>query len=468
MLIILMLIIFVLGYALIALEHRFQINKSATALFLAIVLWIIYMVGAEQFVPQNNGVAFQQYLSEHHELQSSPLIDQVRGYVVDVSVIEHLGDISEILFFLMGAMAIVELVDKNGGFNFVNRSIRTRKTIKLLWIMSFMTFFLSAVLDNMTTAIVMVMVLRKLVASKKERWIFSGMIILAANAGGAFSPIGDVTTIMLWIGGNISSMHTIGNLFLPSLVSMVVPLIFLSFSLKGGSVEPTDEGHEEDALTLAATKKERLVIFVLGVGGLMFVPAFRSITGLPPFMGILGVLSLLWLYTEIIYSRIRCIEDDERYRVSKILKNVDMSTILFFLGILMAVAALQEVGILSAFAHYLDVTLKNVYLIDGLIGMLSSIVDNVPLVAAAMGMYPVAVSPETAFMGNFVMDGHFWQLLAYCAGTGGSLLIIGSAAGVVVMGLEKIDFAWYFKKITFIALMGYLAGIGVYYLQTLL
>ncbi|MEG0500498.1 MAG: sodium:proton antiporter NhaD, partial [Rikenellaceae bacterium] len=337
------LVIFVLGYTLIALEHRFQINKTATAIFLAVTLWVLYMLGADQFVPQNNAVAFQQYLTDHTELQSAPLLEQVRGYVVDVSVIEHLGDISEIIFFLMGAMTIVELVDKNGGFNFVNRSIRTRKSIKLLWIMSFMTFFLSAVLDNMTTAIVMIMVLRKLVSTQKERWTFAGMIILAANAGGAFSPIGDVTTIMLWIGGNISSMHTIGNLFLPSLISMVVPLIILSFSLRGTHVEPTNEGSEEDVLTLATTKKERLVIFVLGVGGLMAVPLFRSVTGLPPFMGILGVLSVLWLYTEVIYGRIRCIEDDERYRVSKVLKNVDMSTILFFLGILMAVAALQEV-----------------------------------------------------------------------------------------------------------------------------
>lgn len=467
MLVILMLVIFVLGYALIALEHRFQINKTATAIFLAVVLWVIYMVGADQFVPQNNAEAFGQYVTEHQEIKNLPLYEQVKDYVVNVSVIEHLGDISEIIFFLMGAMTIVELVDKNGGFNFVNKSIRTRKSIKLLWIMCFMTFFLSAVLDNMTTAIVMVMVLRKLVASQKERWIFASMIIIAANAGGAFSPIGDVTTIMLWINGNISSLSTMTHLFLPSLVSMIVPLVILSFTLKSGNVESTNEGSEEDALTLVVTKKERAVIFCLGVGGLAFVPVFRSMTGLPPFMGILGVLALLWIYTEIIYGQKKTIDEEEKYRVSKILKNIDMSTILFFLGILMAVAVLQEVGILSAFARYLDETLQNVYLINTLIGFLSSIVDNVPLVAAAMGMYPIEYAPATAFMENFVADGHFWQLLAYCAGTGGSLLIIGSAAGVVVMGLEKINFAWYFKKMTLVATAGYLAGIGVYYLQTL-
>lgn len=467
MLVVLMLIIFVLGYALIAFEHRFQINKTATAIFLGVILWILYMLGADQFVPQHNAVGFQQYLTEHQEIKDLPLLEQVRDYIVNVSVIEHIGDISEIIFFLMGAMAIVELVDRHGGFNFVNKSITTRKSIKLLWIMSLMTFFLSAVLDNMTTAIVMVMVLRKLVSSQQERWIFASMIILASNAGGAFSPIGDVTTIMLWINGNISSLHTIQHLFLPSFVSMLVPLIILSFSLKGGSVEATTDT-EEETLNMAITKHERVVIFCLGVGGLMFVPFFRSLTGLPPFIGILGVLSVLWLYTEIIYGRMKNIEESDKYRVSKVIRNIDMPTILFFLGILMAVAALQEVGVLAAFANYLDSTLKNVYLIDTLIGMLSSIVDNVPLVAAAMGMYPIELAPETAFMSNFVADGHFWQLLAYCAGIGGSLLIIGSAAGVVVMGLEKIQFGWYLKKMTFVALIGYLSGIGVYYLQTLL
>lgn len=461
-----MLGIFILGYAIIAMEHKFQINKTATAIFLAVALWVIFMLGADQFVPLNHAEDLRLYINSHPELAHASLSEQVREYVVNVSIIEHLGDISEIVFFLMGAMTIVELVDRNGGFNFVNKSITTRRSVKLLWIMSIMTFFLSAVLDNMTTAIVMVMVLRKLVSSQKERWIFASMIILASNAGGAFSPIGDVTTIMLWINGNITSLHTTANLILPSFVSMIIPLIIMSFSLKGGNVTPSEET-EDDEITMYITKNERIVIFCIGVGGLIFVPFFRSLTGLPPFIGILGVLSILWLYTEIIYGRMKDIEESDKNRVSKILNNIDMSTILFFLGILLSVAALQEVGILSSFAHYLDETLKNVYVIDTLIGILSSIVDNVPLVAAAMGMYPIAIEPETAYLGNFVVDGHFWQLLAYCAGTGGSLLIIGSAAGVVVMGLEKIQFMWYLKKMTLIALAGYFAGIGVYYLQAM-
>lgn len=462
---ILMLIIFVLGYAIIALEHKVQINKTATAIFIAISLWILYMAGAEQFVPLYNGEAFSQFLENHPEIKSLTLLEQVQNYVVKISIIEHIGDIAEIIFFLMGAMTIVDLVDKNGGFNFVNKSIKTRRSVKLIWIISIMTFFLSAALDNLTTTIVMIMVLRKLISNKKERWIFASMVIIAANSGGAFSPIGDVTTIMLWINGNITSLNTVSDLLLPSFASMVIPATIFSFMLRGGSLD-SEIVNDEDEITTSMTKSERLIIFILGVGGLIFVPAFRAITGLPPFMGILGVLSLLWIYTEVIYRRKKDMEESDKNRVSKILKNIDMATILFFFGILMAVAALQEIGVLTAFARFLDETLKDVYIINTLIGVLSSIVDNVPLVAAAMGMYPVALSPETALMQNFVVDGTFWQLLAYCAGVGGSILIIGSAAGVVVMGLEKIEFGWYFKRISWIAFLGYLAGIGVYYLQS--
>lgn len=466
-----MLVLFVLGYALITLEHRVNINKTATALFLGVALWVVYIMGADQYVLQYNAAGLEAFLSQNPEMASLPVAEQIRNFIVEHSILEHVGEIAEIILFLMGAMTIVELIDSHGGFNFVNSRITTRKKVKLMWIVTFMTFFLSAVLDNLTTAIVMVMVLRKLIAKREERWLYAAMVILAANAGGAFSPIGDVTTIMLWIQGNISSMPTILSLFLPSLASVLVPLIAVSFMLKG-DVEPGDT--EDEALRLGVTRDERIIIFCIGVGGLMFVPVFRAITGLPPFIGILGVLSVMWLYTEIIYQQKKDIEESIKHRVSKVIKHIDMSTILFFFGILMAVAALQEVGVLTILANYLDTTLHNVYWINTLIGGLSSIVDNVPLVAGAMGMYPVmnpadvAATADPVYMANFVADGQFWQLLAYCAGVGGSMLIIGSAAGVVVMGLEKISFGWYLKRVTLIALLGYLAGIGVYFLQTLL
>ena len=430
--------LFVLGYLCIALESVLEINKAAIALLMCVGCWTLLMLGVQGFFPE--------------------VADGV-GYV-SARIQHHLGDAGETLFFLMGAMTIVEIVDSNGGFNFVRDAIKTRSKRKLMWRVAFMTFFLSAILDNLTTSIVMIMVLRKLVQSRDERLIYAGLIIISANSGGAFSPIGDVTTIMLWIKGVITTQGVLSEIFVPSLISMVIPALILSLSLKGKfDKEQNLKVHEVTAFT----KNQRKIIFLLGVGGLIFVPIFKTLTHLPPFMGILLVLGVLWTVTEVFHRRLEQNEDDTMAkRVSDLLSKIDLSTIMFFLGILMAVAVLQEIGVLTAMGEGLNEAFAgNYYLINGIIGVLSSIVDNVPLVAGCMGMYPVAAD------GAMAIDGIFWQLLAYCAGVGGSMLIIGSAAGVVVMGLEKISFGWYLKKMTWIAFVGYLAGIGCYWVEKL-
>lgn len=427
---------FVAGYLCIALESLTKINKAAIALLMCVVCWTLLMVSPGAYYPDVASDGVLHHISE---------------------VIEHhLGDAAGTLFFLMGAMTIVEIVDSNGGFNFVRDIMKTRSKRKLLWRVAIATFFLSAILDNLTTSIVMIMVLRKLVQSREERLIYAALIIISANSGGAFSPIGDVTTIMLWIKGVITTQGILTEIFIPSLVSMLVPAFILQYSLSG---KFDKEQNLVTAEVSQFTKVQRNIIFWLGVGGLIFVPIFKSITHLPPFMGILLVLGVLWTVTEIFHHNTS--EDDTMAkRVSDLLSRIDLSTIMFFLGILMAVAVLQEIGVLTALGTGLnEVFVGNYYVINGIIGVLSSIVDNVPLVAGCMGMYPVA---ET---GAMAIDGIFWQLLAYCAGVGGSMLIIGSAAGVVVMGLEKITFGWYMKRITWIAFVGYLAGIVVYWLQ---
>ena len=427
---------FVAGYLCITLESLTKINKAAIALLMCVVCWTLLMVSPGAYYPDVASDGVLHHISE---------------------VIEHhLGDAAGTLFFLMGAMTIVEIVDSNGGFNFVRDIMKTRSKRKLLWRVAIATFFLSSILDNLTTSIVMIMVLRKLVQSREERLIYAALIIISANSGGAFSPIGDVTTIMLWIKGVITTQGILTEIFIPSLVSMLVPAFILQYSLSG-------KFDKEQNLVTAEisqfTKVQRNIIFWLGVGGLVFVPIFKSITHLPPFMGILLVLGVLWTVTEIFHHNTS--EDDTMAkRVSDLLSRIDLSTIMFFLGILMAVAVLQEIGVLTALGTGLnEVFVGNYYVINGIIGVLSSIVDNVPLVAGCMGMYPVA---ET---GAMAIDGIFWQLLTYCAGVGGSMLIIGSAAGVVVMGLEKITFGWYLKRITWIAFVGYLAGIVTYWLQ---
>ena len=429
-------IVFMIGYLCIAMESVTKINKAAIALLMCVVCWTLLMVDPASFYPQIE-------------------VGTVTHHIAEV-IEHHLGDAAGTLFFLMGAMTIVEIVDSNGGFNFVRDALKTSSKRKLLWRVAFMTFFLSAILDNLTTSIVMIMVLRKLVQSREERLIYAALIIISANSGGAFSPIGDVTTIMLWIKGVITTQGVLTEIFIPSLVSMVIPATILSFSLEG---KFDKEQNLPKSSASQFTKIQRDIIFWLGVGGLVFVPIFKTITHLPPFMGILLVLGILWTTTEIFHYNTD--EDDTMAkRVSDIMSKIDLSTIMFFLGILMAVAVLQEVGVLTALGEGLNEAFAgNYYLINGIIGVLSSIVDNVPLVAGCMGMYPVAEA------GPMAVDGIFWQLLAYCAGVGGSMLIIGSAAGVVVMGLEKITFGWYMKKITWIAFVGYLCGILVYWLE---
>ena len=434
-------IVFVLGYALIATESLTKVNKAAIALLMFVGVWTLFMFDPAAYLP-NCGVG-----------------DKVAAAVSEV-IEKHLGSTSTTLFFLMGAMTIVEVVDQNGGFNWVRRVMKTRSKRTLLWRIAFMTYVLSAILDNLTTSIVMVMILRKLVADHKDRMIYAALVIIAANSGGAFSPIGDVTTIMLWNKGLITAAGVISEIFIPSLLSMVIPAFILQYSLKGELVVPEASGDNNEAVS-DFSEGQRKAVFWLGVGGLMFVPVFKSITHLPPFVGILLVLGVVWTTTEVFYRHLHRGHDREglQKRVTNLLSRVDMSTILFFLGILMAVACLETVGVLTMLGKGLNVAFEgNHYAVTGIIGVLSSIVDNVPLVAGCMGMYPVAPT------GDMAVDGIFWQLLAYCAGVGGSMLIIGSAAGVVVMGLEKITFGWYMKKISWIALVGYLAGIFSYWL----
>ena len=438
---------FVIGYFFIAIESVTKVNKAAIALLMFVVCWTLFMIDPAQYL--------------------ATAIGDAKALIVSEEIEHHLGSTATTLFFLMGAMTIVELVDQNGGFNFVRDTLQTRSKKKLLWRIAFMTFVLSAILDNLTTSIVMIMILRKLVSDKKDRLIYAALVVIAANSGGAFSPIGDVTTIMLWNKGVITAAGVISEIFIPSLVSMVIPAYILSLSLKGKLTFTEEQAYSFQASSL--TTKQRKTIFFLGVGGLIFVPIFKSITHLPPFIGILLVLGVLWTVTEVFYARLQ--EEEEQgamqKRVTDMLSRIDMSTILFFLGILMAVACLETIGVLTQLGKGLDVAFEgNHYLVTGIIGVLSSIVDNVPLVAGCMGMYTVptadmiAANPELI---DFAVDGVFWQLLAYCAGVGGSMLIIGSAAGVVVMGLEKITFGWYMKRITWIAFVGYVAGIISYW-----
>lgn len=432
---------FVIGYLFIAIESVTKINKAAIALLMFVVCWTIFMIDPASLVPALASV-------DHSQMANA----------VSKIIEEHLGETGTTLFFLMGAMTIVELVDQNGGFNFVKDTLKTKSKRSLLWRIAIMTFILSAILDNLTTSIVMIMVLRKLVKERKDRVIYASLVIIAANSGGAFSPIGDVTTIMLWNKGVITAAGVITEVLIPSIVSMVIPAYVLSLSLKGELVVPEAKkaaNAEEDYLTAS----QRKLIFLLGVGGLIFVPIFKTITHLPPFVGILLVLGILWTVTESMYRHLEHDDSDGmQKRVSRMLTRIDMSTILFFLGILMAVGSLQTIGALAQLGEGLNVWFNgNHYLVTGIIGVLSSIVDNVPLVAGCMGMYPIQP------VGDMAVDGIFWQLLAYCAGVGGSMLIIGSAAGVVVMGLEKITFGWYMKHISWVAFLGYIAGIVSYW-----
>lgn len=466
----LMTVVFVIGYILIAMEHKIGINKAATALILGMTLWVLYMFSGDSIISVVNAESFRHFLAGNSDVANMPLAKQCTKFVSDFQIVESLGEHVQIVLYLIGAMAIVELIDVHGGFMCVTERISTRSKRNLLWILSFITFFMSSILDNLTTAIVMTMLLRKMVSDRHERWIFAGMIIIAANSGGAWTPTGDVTTIMLWINENVTTSALITKLFLPSLLSMLVPLAIISLMLGKGDVNYSTD-RQESAISAYVSNKERVAIFCIGVSALISIPIFKAITHLPPFMGVLLVLGIIWVYMEIMYNRKPDIPISRQYRLTAIFSRIDLGTILFFMGILMAVSALQSAGILKEVSTYLDEEVHNVYVINTIVGILSSIIDNVPLVAGAMGMYPmptheaVALSGEAAYMANFVQDGIFWQLLAYCAGVGGSILIIGSAAGVVVMGLEKITFAWYCKHISLLALLGYFSGIITYVVQ---
>lgn len=454
---VLMVVIFVLGYLAIALEHPLKVDKAASALIIGSLCWVAYIMGAENILSLGYSHSWKEFQELYPLLQGTEAIHQ---FVVDYEIIHHIGEIGEILFFLLAAMTIVEVVDQHQGFKVITDRVNTTNKVKLLWLLSILTFFMSALLDNLTTTIVMIALLRKLIDHKETRWFFASMVVLAANAGGAWSPIGDVTTIMLWIGGQITALKIIMGVFLPSLVCMVVPLAVLSFTMKGSVTRPKLSQGDK-----AFTKpSEQITMLVLGVSGLLFVPVFKTLTHLPPYMGMLLSLGVIWVVSEIMH-RNKSDEIKNRLKITAVLRKVDTPTVLFFLGILSAVAALQSAGQLSLMSQVLDEKLGNVNLIALSIGVLSSVVDNVPLVAGAMGMYPIAEAGTTGYMANFVQDGVFWEFLAYTAGTGGSMLIIGSAAGVAAMGLEKIDFIWYLKRISWLALLGYLAGAAVYMLE---
>ncbi|MCB0535155.1 MAG: sodium:proton antiporter NhaD [Lewinellaceae bacterium] len=417
----LLIVVFVLGYLAITLEHPLKIDKAASAMITGVLCWTIYVTAATD------------YHEVVHNLEA------------------HLGEISGILFFLLGAMTIVELIDAHDGFEILTDRIKTTEKRRLLWLVCFITFFLSAALDNLTTTIVMISLVRKLIADRNDRIFFAGLIVVAANAGGAWSPLGDVTTTMLWIGGQITVLNIITMLLIPSLICLLAPLLLIAPKMTGHVQTPERTG----ASDIISPARERNIVFGLGLGSLLFVPVFKTLTHLPPFMGMLLGLGVMWVVTELIHS-----EKDEREKgplsVLHALRKIDTPSILFFLGILMAVAALQSTGLLSALAGWLDRTIQNTTLIVLIIGFLSAIVDNVPLVAAAQGMYSLE---------QFPVDNYFWEFLAYCTGTGGSALIIGSAAGVAAMGIENIRFGWYLRRITIWAVLGYLAGAAAYVLQ---
>jgi Na+/H+ antiporter NhaD/arsenite permease-like protein len=413
-----LIIIFILGYAAIAFEHVIRVNKAAVAIITGVICWTL--------------LAFSDLDNPAHLLT------------------DYLGDVSGILFFLLGAMTIVELIDAHDGFELITSRISTTSKKNLVWIIGVITFFLSAVLDNLTTAIVIISMLRVMIPEKKDRLLFAGLVIIAANAGGAWSPIGDVTTTMLWIGNQITAGEIIFRTILPSMVCFIIPAIIISRQVKG-MVEPRKHEHKKSE----TEAWHRNLVFWTGVGSLLFVPVFKTITHLPPYMGVLFGLGVMWIITEMIHSGKDEIERGE-YSVNHALRKIDTPSILFFLGILLAIAALQASGVLSELSVSLDKSIGNIKITTIFIGLFSAVVDNVPLVAAAQGMYSLDTYPT----GHF-----FWEFLAYCAGTGGSCLIIGSAAGVAAMGIEKIEFFWYLKKIGWLALVGYLAGAGVFLLQ---
>lgn len=416
---------FFVGYVAIAFEHALKVNKAATAVLTGVFCWTIYIVLSPD---------------SHH---------------VTSQLVEHVGDFSGILFFLMGAMTIVELIDMHYGFDIITNRIGVTSKRQLLWIAGLLAFFLSAVLDNLTTTIVMISLLTKFALDKEERLYYIGIVVIAANAGGAWTPIGDVTTTMLWIDGRITSTSIMAWLILPCLACVLVPLIFATFRIKGKLGGP---GRDADRPLDAKSKRDRNIVFLVGIAGLLFVPVFKTLTHLPPFMGMLLALGALWLLTEALHARKKD-EEKRSFTAAHALSKIDMPSVLFFLGILTSISALEATGVLARISFWLDKTIGNVTVIDFSIGLLSAIIDNVPLVAGAMGIYSLE---------RFAVDHHFWTFLSYCAGTGGSVLIIGSAAGVAAMGIARINFMWYLRRISPLAFAGYVAGTGVYLAQIFL
>lgn len=453
----LMVIVFLLGYVGIIFEHEIKINKTATALMTGSLMWAVYAVGGPDILSLGHSHTWHEFLQTFHGKMSE---DVMRGFITHNELMDHLSEVASIVLFLLGAMGIVEVIDRFQGFRILTDRIKTRDRIKLMWILSLLTFFMSAVLDNLTTTIVMVTLIRKLMSKKENRWIFASLIVIAANAGGAWSPIGDVTTIMLWIGGQITAQHIVASVFLPSFVNMFVPLLIASFFLKGETEPPVMAATETEEFT---SQGERMFIFILGVGCLIFVPIFKTFTQLPPYLGMLLGLGIIWVVTDLMLKN-RTKEDRRMLSVSRVVRHLDTPTILFFVGILTAVSSLSSAGHLDLVGVKLDDSIGNIYGINLIIGVLSSIVDNASLVAATMGMYEVAPPDAVGYLADFVQDGNFWSFIAYCAGTGGSLFIVGSAAGVAVMGMEHISFGWYMKKISWMALIGYVAGVGTYFL----
>ncbi len=454
----LMLILFVIGYGFIMFEHVNHVNKAATALLMSALMWALFSIGGSDILNLGYSSAWTNYVKELGSLA------EIKEFIAHHALLENLAETSSILFFLLGAMTIVDLVDRYQGFRIITNKINSSSATRLLWIISLLTFFMSAILDNLTTTIVIITVLRKLLTDKEKRWIFASVVVVSANAGGAWSPIGDVTTIMLWIGSQLTAGHIIGSVLFPSLINVVVATFLFSLLTKGQTIRPVLPDEETEVFT---TPHERMFMLITGILALVSVPIFKTITHLPPYLGMLLGLGVLWVMNDR-YLRHRPHEDRRRFNVSHVIKSVDIPTVLFFLGILSAVGALQAAGHLDLMANYLDDHVKNIYVINFIIGVVSSIVDNVPLVAASMGMYHIAGAEATGYMANFIQDGNFWSFLAYCAGTGGSILIIGSAAGVAAMGLENINFMWYLKKVSLIAFLGYLAGAVAFYLQSII
>lgn len=439
-------LVFVVGYIAIVTEHNIHVDKTASALMTGVLCWTVYILASGSLIDIST---LPGWFTEEHLGKTASEV--AVAWVGHHQLLEFLGEISSILFFLLGAMTIVELVDAYGGFAIITDRINSTNTVKLLWTIGLIAFFMSAALDNLTTTIVMISLIRKLIAEQKDRLFFAGIIVIAANAGGAWSPIGDVTTTMLWIGGQITTTNIIHSLIVPSLLCILVPLSFLSYTLRGQHVTTPTIAEDKDGFVVSSS--QRNLIFGVGMAGLLFVPIFKTVTHLPPFMGMLMSLSVLWVVSELMHKHQRDEVIDAGLHIVTILKKIDSASVLFFLGILLAVAALQATGLLASLAAGLDATVGNIDLIIFLIGLLSAVVDNVPLVAAAMGMYDMAIYPT---------DHKMWEFLAYAAGTGGSCLIIGSAAGVAAMGMERINFFWYMKVMTPLALMGYVAGAAFY------